>query len=261
MLQSELCDHSDAYILVKGTITVQTENNRAIDGYNRNLILRINAPFINCISNINNILIDNAEALDIVMPMYNLIEYSKNYSKTSGSLWNYYKDIPVGNITNSKSFKYKTSIRKNIFACLFSVHNTISLSRHEQVCLMKLRFERYFSHHRDFSHHHRPDDGRSIFRNVASLNILAHDVINLLYYNKTSIIGKTTDNGNTKEGEFSVPLNHLSNFWGTLDMPLINYKVSRTLTWSKNCVITDERTQDAHSLYLKLELPTVQYLK
>ena len=70
------------------------------------------------------------------------------------------------------------SIRKNIFARLFSVHNTISLSRHEQVCLMRLRFERYFSHHRARM---RPDDGRSISRNVASLNILVHDVINLLY--------------------------------------------------------------------------------
>ena len=55
------------------------------------------------------------------------------------------------------------------------VLNTISLSRHEQVCLMRLRFERYFSHH-------RADDGRSISRSVASLNILVHDVINLLYY-------------------------------------------------------------------------------
>ena len=72
-------------------------------------------------------------------------------------------------------YKMKIIIRKNIFACLFSVHNTISLSRHEQVCLMRLRFERYFSHH-------QPDDGRSISRNVASLNILVHDVINLLYY-------------------------------------------------------------------------------
>ena len=70
-----------------------------------------------------------------------------------------------------KYYKITFFIRKNIFACLFSVHNTISLSRHEQVCLMRLRFERYFSH-----------DGRSISRNVASLNILVHDVINLLYY-------------------------------------------------------------------------------
>ena len=64
----------------------------------------------------------------------------------------------------------KKGIRKNVFACLFSIHNTISLSRHEQVCLSGLRFERYFSHHR-----------RSISRKVAHLNILVHDVINLLY--------------------------------------------------------------------------------
>ena len=75
----------------------------------------------------------------------------------------------------SKIPKIPKVIRKNIFACLFSVHNTISLSRHEQVCLMRLRFERYFSHH-------RADDGRSISRNVASLNILVHDVINLRSY-------------------------------------------------------------------------------
>ena len=66
------------------------------DGYNRNLILKNNAPFINCISKINNVLIDNAEDLDVVMPMHNLVENSKNYSKTSGTLWNYTKDISVG---------------------------------------------------------------------------------------------------------------------------------------------------------------------
>ena len=110
MLQANLCDYSDAYIVVKATITVQTENNRDIVGYNKNLILKNNAPFINCISKVNNVLIDNEEDLDIIMPMYNLIEQGKNYSKTSGSLWNYYKDIPVDPITNSESFKYKTSI-------------------------------------------------------------------------------------------------------------------------------------------------------
>ena len=67
-------------------------------------------------------------------------------------------------------------IRKSIFAGLFSVHSTISLSRREQVRLIRLRFERYFSHH-------SPDDGRSISQNVASLNILVNDVINLLHYN------------------------------------------------------------------------------
>ena len=53
---------------------------------------------------------DNAQDIDIVMPMYNLIEYSDNYSKTSGSLWQYYKDDPNNNIENSESFKYKTKI-------------------------------------------------------------------------------------------------------------------------------------------------------
>ena len=62
---------------------------------------------------------------------------------------------------------------------------------------------------------------------------------------KTSITGKTVNNENTKEVEFSVPLMHLSSFWRTLDMPLINCEISMTLTWSKNCVITEETTKDA----------------
>ena len=67
-----------------------------------------------CISEINNTLIENAEDLDIVVPMYNLIEYSKNFSKTSDTLWSYYKDISTDPTTGSKSFKYKTSsILKN----------------------------------------------------------------------------------------------------------------------------------------------------
>ena len=69
-------------------------------------------PFINCISKINGVKIDNAEDLDVVMPMYNLLEYSKNYKKkTICSLWNYYRDEPGNPLsTNSESFKYKTSI-------------------------------------------------------------------------------------------------------------------------------------------------------
>ena len=54
----------------------------------------LRSPLTNCILKINNVLIDNAEDLDIVMPMYNLLEYSKNYRKTTGSLWNYYRDEP-----------------------------------------------------------------------------------------------------------------------------------------------------------------------
>ena len=84
MLRSDLCDYSDAYIVVKGVITVEGAVNR--DGQIRKLVLKNNAPFISCISKIDNTLIDNTEDLDIVMAMYNLLEYSKHYSRTSGSL-------------------------------------------------------------------------------------------------------------------------------------------------------------------------------
>ena len=85
MLRSDLCDFSDAYIVVKGVITVTKTNGRDfIDIRNRFLAFKNNAPFTNCISKINNVLIDNAEDLDVVMSMYNLIEYSKNYKKTTG---------------------------------------------------------------------------------------------------------------------------------------------------------------------------------
>ena len=82
MLRSDLCDFSDAYIVVKGTITVTGTNNRSRK--NRPLAFKNNAPFISCISKINNTLIDNTEDLDVAIPAYNLIEYSKNYSKTTG---------------------------------------------------------------------------------------------------------------------------------------------------------------------------------
>ena len=85
MLQSDLCDCSGAYIVVKETITFQTENDRALDACNRHLMLKNNALFVNCISKINNVLTDNAEDLYTVMPMYKLIQYSKSYSKTSGT--------------------------------------------------------------------------------------------------------------------------------------------------------------------------------
>ena len=86
------------------------------------MFFKNNAPFINCISNINGIKIDNAEDLDVVMPMYNLLEYSKNYKKTTGSLWNYSRDEPYSsrdndNIThsilNSESFDYKANFTEN----------------------------------------------------------------------------------------------------------------------------------------------------
>ena len=119
MLRSDLCDYSDAYIFVKGDITLTKTNRRGIiDIRNRFLAFKNNAPFTNCISKINNVLIDNAGNLDIVMPIYNLLEYSKNYSKTTGSLWNYYRDEPSSgaevnikySIKDSKSFDYKARI-------------------------------------------------------------------------------------------------------------------------------------------------------
>ena len=97
MLRSSLCDYSDAYILVKGNITVNNTAGAgaAANNTNKKVIFKNCAPFINCISKINNAQTDYAEHIDIVMPMYNLIEYSDNYSKTCGSLWQYCKDIPA----------------------------------------------------------------------------------------------------------------------------------------------------------------------
>ena len=111
MLRSDLWGFSDAYIVVKGDITVPEPNNAK---RNKSVAFKNNAPFINCISKINDVQIDNAEDQDVVMPMYNLLEYSKNYGKTTGSLWNYYRDEPNNPVSsNSESFKYKTGITGN----------------------------------------------------------------------------------------------------------------------------------------------------
>ena len=129
MLRSNLCDYSDAYILVKGTITVTGNHPRDIQ--NRPLIIKNNAPFISCITRINGELIEDADDLDIVMPMYNLLEYSKNYRKTIGSLYNYYRDeLSDDNdndnfsnikVVNSEAFKYKNKKIGNTY----NVNSTI----------------------------------------------------------------------------------------------------------------------------------------
>ena len=172
MLKSSLCDYSDAYILVKGTITV---NNTAAQGAaanntNKKVIFKNCTPFTNCISEINNMQIDNAKELDIVMPMYNLIEYSDNYAKTTGSLWQYYKDIPARNNNNNEITE-------------FTLGNTTD-----------------------------------------SFNF------------KVKFTGQTGNNG-TKDVEIMVPLKYLSNFWRTLEMPLINCEVNLILTWASTCVL------------------------
>ena len=164
MLKSSLCDYSDAYILVKGRIKVTGAGAdaaaRQADERDKSVAFKYCAPFINCISEINNTQVDNAKEVDIVMPRYNLIEYSDNYAKTSGSLWQYFRDEPDDDLEDSESLKI-------------------------------------------------------------------------------TITGKTPNNNNVKDVEIMVPLKYLSNFWRTLEMPLINCEVNLILTWSSTCVITD----------------------
>ena len=170
MLRSSLCDYSDAYILVKGNISVNNTAAAFADANNTNkkVIFKNCAPFTSCISKIKNEQIDNAEYIDIAMLMYNLIEYSDNYSKTSGSLWQDCKDIPTvnnnGDIVNFNG-----------------------------------------------------DDN-------------ATDSFNF----KAKITGQTNDNG-VINFEIMVPLKYLSNFWRTLEKPLINCEIELILNWSADC--------------------------
>ena len=96
VLRLSLFDYSDAFTFVRGTITVAElaagGGNNGIEALFKNF-----APFTNCISKINNIQIDNAKYIDVEIPIYNLKEYSNNYLKTSGSLWQYYRDKPALN--------------------------------------------------------------------------------------------------------------------------------------------------------------------
>ena len=117
-----LLDYSDAYMLFKGNISVKnTGTVAAPTNRNKQVILNYFVPFNYCISKINNTEIDNTQYIDIVMPMYNLTEYSDNYSKATGSLWQYCKKIPAVNnegktaefdgdtATDSFNFKAKTT--------------------------------------------------------------------------------------------------------------------------------------------------------
>ena len=159
------------YIIVKGDITITNPNNGK---GNKAVAFKNNAPFVNCISKINGIKINNAEDLDVVMPMYNLLEYSKNYRKRTGSLWNYYRDEPSNPLSsNSESFKYKTSITGNTYNV--------------------------------------GDDDDNYDANKVGKN----------------------------ETEIVIPIKHLSNFWKSLDIPLINCEVELILTWTKNCILAD----------------------
>ena len=91
MLRSILYDYSDVYILVSGTIAITGKGGddaaKRADEREKGVIFKNCAPFTDCIREINNAQIDNAKYIDVVMSVYNLIEHSNNYSKTSGSLW------------------------------------------------------------------------------------------------------------------------------------------------------------------------------
>ena len=154
------------YIHVKGKITITEagvhQAARQADERDKGVAFKNCAPFTICISEINNTQIDNCKDTDIVMLMYDLIECSDNYAKTSRSLWQHYRGEPNYNLAYSESFK-----------------------------------------------------------------------------SKIKITGKTPDNGNKKDVEIMVPLKYLSNFWRTLEMPLINCEVSLMLTWSSTCVVTN----------------------
>ena len=111
-LESSLCDYSDAYILVTGDITA-TPNNAATQ-----VIFKNCAPFEKCRTEINGTFVDEADFINITMPIYNLIEYCDNYSDTSGSLWNFKRDEIVNNTDvtnddNAPSFKYKSNLIGN----------------------------------------------------------------------------------------------------------------------------------------------------
>ena len=171
MLKSSLCDYSDAYILVKGTISANNTPaaGAAVNNNDRKVIFKNCAPFTNCISEINNTQIGNAKDIGIVMPMYNLIVYSDNYAKTTGSVWQYCKDIPA-RYANDEITEFRRGNTTDSF-----------------------KF-------------------------------------------KAKITGQTGDDG-TKDVEIMVPLKYLSNFWRTLEMPLINCEVNLILTWSSTCVL------------------------
>ena len=128
-MRNDLCDFNDAYIVVNGKITATNPGNDD-NVYNRKVCLKNSAPFFNCTLKINSQLIEDAQDLHIVMPMYNLLYYSKNFRKTTGSFWSYYPDMPKSGhdhnanlrqriiypIKDSESFNYKTKLVGNVDA-------------------------------------------------------------------------------------------------------------------------------------------------
>ena len=97
ILSSILCDYGDTYTIVKGTVTVAQATAVALNNANKKVLLKNRATLTSCISRINNTQVDDTLYVDVVLPMYNLREYGDNYSKTSGTLWQYCRDEPAVN--------------------------------------------------------------------------------------------------------------------------------------------------------------------
>ena len=174
----DLCGYNDAYIVVTGKITTTNPNNFA---YDEKLAFKNSAPLISCVSKVNNTLIHDTENLDVVIPLYNLFKYSKNYRKTTGSLWNYYRDEPNSGFNNNNRDRINYSIKDS-------------------------------------------------------------DSFNY----KTSIRGQLENDDEEKEDiKIVVLLKYLSNFWKTLNIPLISCEIYLNLIWYKNCVLTSKPTRNA----------------
>ena len=124
-MKNDLCDFNDAYNIVTGKITATNPRNDD-DVYNRKVFLKNYVPFFSCIRRINSQLIEDAQDLNIVIPMYNLLYYSENFRKATGSFWNYYPDMPKSAHDNNanlrqriiypikESFNYKTKLIGNV---------------------------------------------------------------------------------------------------------------------------------------------------
>ena len=121
VIKPNLCDYLDVYVLVTGDIKV------ADVAANTNVAFKNYAPFTRCVTHINGEHVETPENLDIIMPMYNLIEYSDNYADSSGSLYQFKRDEPLMNdagnpntvtLDNSTSFKYKASLLGFLVGCL-----------------------------------------------------------------------------------------------------------------------------------------------
>ena len=178
-IESSLYDYSDAYILVTENITItrtiavpagspagtQPQRKEALTA-DTQVVFKNCAPFKKCTTEIDGTLVDEADFINITMPMYNLIEYGDNYSDTSGSLWDFKRDkiVDNANVTN--------------------------------------------------------DDNAPLFKYKANL------------------IGNTKTDGTKKEVKITVPLKYLSNFWRSLEIPLINCKAELSLRWIENSVST-----------------------